>query len=120
MDASYVGSEIRQYVDHAGSQLIMKDIHINTYTYIGLNISRRFHLAPKLAVTAEVHAMLQNARLLRRLAFPALRGLPRKAFRTVVSAVFYFKKNTARLLSMKSLAESHVTHRIFQDIARIL
>ena len=83
------------------------------------NYSRRFHLAPGLAETAEVLAMLQNANLLRQLAFPALRGLLRVAFRRVVSAVFFWK-NAAKLRNMRSLAESHMTHRVFQDIARIL
>ena len=86
-----------------------------------LSNSRRFHLAPGLAETAEVHAMLQNPNLLHRLTFPALRGFPRVAFSRVVSAVFFFfQKITAKLRSMTSLAESHVTHRVLQDIARIL
>ena len=80
--------------------------------------SRRFHLVPGLAETAEVLAMLQIANLLGRLAFPALRCLPRVAFRRVVSAVFL--KNTAKRRYMRSLAESHVTHRVFEDVARIL
>ena len=67
--------------------------------------SRRFDLAPGLAETPEVLAMLQSANLLRMLAFPALLGLPRVAFSRVVSAVF-FQTVTAKLRSMRSLADS--------------